>query len=50
MSYDQVAAKFLDCAAFAKWPEKKTQAIVRMVSKLEDVRDARALTALCGAG
>jgi 2-methylcitrate dehydratase PrpD len=48
MSYDEVAAKFLDCAAFAKWPEKKATAIVSLIGKLEDVRDVRVLTALCG--
>ena len=47
MSYDEVAAKFLDCAAFAKWSEKKAHAIVSLVGKLEDARDVRALTALC---
>ena len=28
MTYDEVAAKFLDCAAFAKWPATKVKAIV----------------------
>src|SRR5882672_1064927 len=35
MSYDEVAAKFLDCAAFAKWSEQKAKAIVSLVGKLE---------------
>jgi 2-methylcitrate dehydratase PrpD len=48
MSYDEVAAKFLDCAAFAKWPEQKAKQIVAMVRKLEDVPNVAALTALCG--
>jgi 2-methylcitrate dehydratase PrpD len=47
MSYDEVAAKFLDCAAFAKWPTAKGKAIVEMVRKLEDVQNLDALTALC---
>ncbi len=47
MSYDEVAAKFLDCAAFAKWPAAKAKAIVDMVRKLEDVANVRTLTALC---
>jgi 2-methylcitrate dehydratase PrpD len=47
MSYDEVAAKFLDCAAFAKWPAAKSKAIVQMVGKLEDVPRLGVLTALC---
>ena len=47
MSYDEVAAKFLDCAAFAKWPGERAKAIVSMVRGLEGVKDVRALTALC---
>ncbi|MGE0407030.1 MAG: MmgE/PrpD family protein [Candidatus Korobacteraceae bacterium] len=49
MSYSEVADKFLDCAAFAKWPSQKSRAIVEMVRKLEDVKDIRQLTALCSA-
>jgi 2-methylcitrate dehydratase PrpD len=48
MSYDDVAAKFLDCAAFAKWPASKASAIVEMARKLEQVPDIRKLTALLG--
>ncbi len=47
MSYDEVAAKFLDCAAFAKWPGTKAKAVVDMVGKLEDTPDVRKLAALC---
>jgi hypothetical protein len=47
MSYEEVAAKFLDCASFAKWPQAKAKQIVGMVRRLEDVTDVRALTALC---
>jgi 2-methylcitrate dehydratase PrpD len=47
MSYDEVAMKFLDCASFAKFPAAKAKSIVAMVRKLEEVRDVRALTALC---
>src|ERR1700678_3314053 len=47
MSYDEVAAKFLDCAAFAKWPAAKGKAIVEIVRKLEDAPHLGALTALC---
>lgn len=46
MSYEEVAAKFLDCAAFAKWPTGKAEATVELVRKLEDVPDVRALVAL----
>jgi 2-methylcitrate dehydratase PrpD len=47
MSYEEVAAKFLDCAAFAKWPLPKARSIVDMVSRMEQVADIRSLTALC---
>ena len=47
MSYEDVAAKFLDCAAYAQWPEAKARAIVEQVRQLEELADARALTALC---
>ena len=48
MSFDDEIAKFLDCAAFAKWPAAKAKAVVEMVRKLEDVPDVRKLTALLG--
>ena len=48
MSYDDVAAKFLDCAAFAKWPASKANSIVEMARKLEQIPDMRKLTALLG--
>jgi 2-methylcitrate dehydratase PrpD len=47
MSYDDVVAKFLDCATHAKWPEAKASAIVEHVSHLEEIEDVRTLTALC---
>jgi 2-methylcitrate dehydratase PrpD len=47
MSYDEVAAKFLDCAAFAKWPGDKAKTIVEVVRRLESVPDVRSLAALC---
>jgi 2-methylcitrate dehydratase PrpD len=46
MSYDDVTAKFLDCAAFAKWPGEKARSVVDMVRGLESAPDVRALTAL----
>jgi 2-methylcitrate dehydratase PrpD len=48
MSYDEVAAKFLDCAAFAKWPAVKAKQVVEMARMLEEIRDLRKLTALLG--
>jgi 2-methylcitrate dehydratase PrpD len=50
MSYDEAAEKFLDCAAFARWPEPKAKAIVEMVRRLETVRGIGELTRLCAAG
>ena len=47
MSYDEVAEKFEDCAAFAKWPQTKAKAIIAMVTKLEDTPDVGALALLC---
>ena len=47
MSYEEVAEKFMDCAAFAKWPKNKAQQIVEMVRKLETLPNVRTLTALC---
>jgi len=47
MSFDEVAAKFADCAAAAKWPATKSKAIVAMVRTLEDVANVQALTRLC---
>ena len=47
MSYDEVAAKFLDCAAFGKWRAAKAKAMVAMVRALEDMLSLSAITALC---
>jgi 2-methylcitrate dehydratase PrpD len=47
MSYEQVAAKFEDCAAFAKWSSAKAKSIIAMVASLENLQDARALALLC---
>ena len=49
MSYDEVTAKFLDCAAFARWPASKAKEIAEMVRKLDEVRDLRRLTSLLAA-
>jgi 2-methylcitrate dehydratase PrpD len=47
MSFDEVAEKFLGCAAFAEWPAAKAERVIAMVGTLEDVSDVRTLTALC---
>jgi 2-methylcitrate dehydratase PrpD len=49
MSFEEVAAKFLDNAEFAKWPAAKAGAIVESVRKLEDIPDVRTITALLSA-
>jgi 2-methylcitrate dehydratase PrpD len=46
MSYDEVAQKFLGCAAFAEWPTEKAKQVIEMVRRIEDVPDVRNLTAL----
>ena len=46
MTFDQVAEKFADCAAFAKCPPDRAGNVIRMVQKLEELTDVRALTAL----
>ena len=47
MSFEDVAAKFFDCAAYARWPEAKAKAMVEHVRQLEKLADVRTLTALC---
>jgi 2-methylcitrate dehydratase PrpD len=47
MSYDDVAEKFLGCAAFAEWPRAKADRVIETVRKLEDLPDVRTLIALC---
>ena len=39
MSYDEVADKFLGCCEFAKWPSKKSKALIELVRNLEKVKD-----------
>jgi 2-methylcitrate dehydratase PrpD len=46
MNYDDVAEKFLGCAAFADWPKKKASQVIEIVHKLENLTDVRTLTAL----
>jgi 2-methylcitrate dehydratase PrpD len=47
MSFDDVAEKFLGCAAFAEWPESKARQVIDLVQKLEVLQDVKTLTALC---
>ena len=49
MSLDEIAAKFEDCAEFAKWPTHKTKAAIEMVRGLENVSNVQALAALLSA-
>jgi hypothetical protein len=46
MSYDEVADKFRECAAFSRWPRAKAERVVELVRRLEDLHDVRELTAL----
>ncbi len=46
MSYDEVADKFRECAAFSRWPSAKAERVVEVVRRLEDLADVRELTAL----
>jgi 2-methylcitrate dehydratase PrpD len=47
MTYDEVAAKFEDCARFANWPREKITALVESVQRLEEVADIRTVTGFC---
>jgi 2-methylcitrate dehydratase PrpD len=46
MSYDEVADKFRECAAYSRWPRKKAEQVVELVRNLEALSDVRELTAL----
>jgi len=46
MSDDEVAGKFRECAAFADWPEQRSEQIVDVVRNLEKLADIADLTAL----
>ena len=46
MSYAEVADKFRGCAEFAKWPTKKTEAVIEFVKTLETSSDVAKLTPL----
>lgn len=46
MSYDEVAAKFRECAEYAGWDKGKVDAVVELVRGLEKVKDMREVTRL----
>jgi 2-methylcitrate dehydratase PrpD len=46
MSYDEVADKFRECAAYSRWPKTKAERVVELVEHLEEVTDVRELTGL----
>jgi 2-methylcitrate dehydratase PrpD len=46
MSYEEVANKFRECAAFSRWPSNKAEGVIDMVRSLEDLPSVRELTAL----
>jgi 2-methylcitrate dehydratase PrpD len=46
MSYEEVADKFRECAAFSRWPAAKAERVIELVKGLEDLPDVRELTAL----
>ncbi len=47
MSFEEETAKFLDCAAYARWPIGKARSIVDTVRSIERVADVGVLAALC---
>jgi 2-methylcitrate dehydratase PrpD len=46
MSYDEVADKFRECAAYNRWPKKKAEPVVELVRNLESLTNVRELTGL----
>jgi len=50
MTYEEVADKFRECAAFSRWPRGKAEQVVEMVRGLENLRDVRELGALLSRG
>jgi 2-methylcitrate dehydratase PrpD len=44
MSFDEVAAKFEDCAKFANWSSVKATSLIAAVGKLEEIPDVRTMT------
>jgi 2-methylcitrate dehydratase PrpD len=50
MTYEEVADKFRECAAYSRWPKQKAEKVVAMVRELEGLRNVRQLTALLNRG
>jgi 2-methylcitrate dehydratase PrpD len=50
MSYDEVAAKFRECAAFARWDKRRAEDVVAMVRDLERLETVGRLTAALSRG
>jgi 2-methylcitrate dehydratase PrpD len=46
MTYDEVADKFRECAAYSRWPKKKADQVVELVRNLESLTNVRELTGL----
>jgi 2-methylcitrate dehydratase PrpD len=46
MSYEEVAGKFRECAAFSRWPPDKAERVIDMVRRLEDLSTVKGLTTL----
>jgi 2-methylcitrate dehydratase PrpD len=46
MTYAETATKFRGCAEYAKWPKKKTAALIALVASLENVADVKEFTPL----
>jgi 2-methylcitrate dehydratase PrpD len=49
MDYDEVADKFRGCAAFARWPDDRTEALIASVREIEAVADVREIGRLLAA-
>ena len=47
MSWTDVVDKFEDCALYAKWARAKTESIVSIIQKLEEVPEITKLTQFC---
>lgn len=46
MSEREIAEKFRECTAFAGWPAARTERVIELIGRLEELDDIRALTTL----
>jgi 2-methylcitrate dehydratase PrpD len=46
MSAEEVADKFRGCADYAKWPKRKTEAVIEFVKNLESAQGVHRLSAI----